>query len=198
MSEPTEIETPKPAAPAEVTARPGHWLGIALWVALGVIAVVQIIWVFRNSDQVRPTGYMAQDFTLPRLDGGEITLSKLRGKVVLVDFWATWCNPCQQSMPVIERLYEKYKDKGFTVVSINTEGPGIEGKARAFAQSFGLTFPVVVDDHRVMGKYKVETIPHLFVIDREGKVQGYENGLNDADSFQRSLEGKIQRVLESD
>ncbi len=177
---------------------PGRKLGAFLWAALGIVAVLQIVWVVRNCDQVRPVGYAAPDFALPRMGGGQLKLSELRGQVVLLDFWATWCQPCQQSMPAIERLYQKYKDRGFTVVSLNIEGARIEPKAKAFAEHYGLTFPVALGDNRVMDDYRVTTIPHLFVIDRKGIVRGYENGVVDIASFEKGLDAKIRRQLDAE
>jgi thiol-disulfide isomerase/thioredoxin len=172
-------------------------VGAALWGGLLVLGVLQASWLSCHCDEVRPVGYAAPDFTRPGISegAGSITLSALRGQIVLVDFWATWCGPCQQSMPAIQRLYDKYKAQGFTVLSVNTEGRGIEAKARGFAAHFGLTFPVVVGDSELMGLYRVRTIPHLFLVDREGIVRGYENGLVDVKSFEASLERKIKRVL---
>ena len=187
---PAVVTPPAPEAPARARR-----VGAALWGSLLVLGVLQASWLSCHCDEVRPVGYAAPDFTRPGIEGGTITLSELRGQVVLVDFWATWCGPCQQSMPAIQRLYDKYKAQGFTVLSVNTEGRGIEAKARGFAAHFGLTFPVVVGDSALMALYRVTTIPHLFLIDREGIVRGYENGLVDVQSFEASLERKIKRVL---
>lgn len=109
------------------------------------------------------------DFTLKDLDGKEWTLSKLKGKVVLVNFWATWCPPCRKEMPDIEQLSKEFKDQGLVVLAISDEKQDVVEK---FIKEKGYTYPVLLDPGReVAGKrYEVSGIPKNFIYDREGRL----------------------------
>lgn len=115
-------------------------------------------------------GAMASDFTVEKLAPGnpETKLSDLKGKVVLVDFWATWCGPCKASMPHVNELAEKYKDQGLVSMAISEESRDqIAGFARS--SGYGLTF--YRDPYGLAnGKFDVSAIPATFVIDRQGKI----------------------------
>ncbi|MDR2484194.1 MAG: TlpA family protein disulfide reductase [Treponema sp.] len=109
------------------------------------------------------------DFSLPLLDGGALTLSSLKGKVVLLNFWATWCPPCRQEMPSMEALYRRFKDMGlaFLAVDIQESNRQVGG----FMKDFGLTFPVALDaSGSISNKYGIRGIPTTFVIDRDGGI----------------------------
>jgi DsbE subfamily thiol:disulfide oxidoreductase len=111
------------------------------------------------------------DFTLPLLNGETITLSSLKGKVVVLNFWATWCPPCREEMPSMETLYKRYKDMGLEMLAVNLRENN--NTVRQFIQRHGYTFPVPLDQHgRVGSVYGVEAIPTTYIIDREGKITG--------------------------
>jgi peroxiredoxin len=120
---------------------------------------------FRLSDTI------ATDFTLQSLDGESVTLSDLRGKVVLINFWTTWCKPCVLEMPSMEKLYRKYKDKGFTILAIDImEQPE---PIRKFVKENNLTFPILLDTKgKVRGKYRVTGIPNSYLVDKDGQLVG--------------------------
>lgn len=108
------------------------------------------------------------DFTLLDLQGKSWNLRELKGKVVLVNFWATWCPPCRKEMPDLQALYDKYKDQGFLVLSISDEEPG---KVAPFIAERKVTYPVLLDPGRkVNDAFVVDGIPKSFVYDREGKL----------------------------
>jgi thiol-disulfide isomerase/thioredoxin len=123
----------------------------------------------------------APDFTLPVLGspGKTVKLSDLRGKIVVLDFWASWCGPCMRALPDTEALYKKLKDKGLLVYAVNVEGD--EAKASAAAKSLGLTIPVLMAKPDAKGQYnwssqqiadyRVSGIPRVFLIDKDGIVQ---------------------------
>ena len=120
------------------------------------------------------TGTAAQDFTLNTLDGAKIRLSDLRGKVVLLDFWATWCPPCRMELPSIEKLHEEYKDKGLVVLGINDED---NGTVKGFLKSHKYTLPVLMDVKRAVHRmYGARAIPTVVVIDADGVIKGYYVG----------------------
>jgi peroxiredoxin len=108
------------------------------------------------------------DFTLTDLDGKSWTLSALKGKVVLVNFWATWCPPCRKEMPDLQALYDRFKDKGFVVLSISDED---ETKVRPYVAEHGYRYPFLLDPGRKVNElYQVDGIPKSFVYNRQGKL----------------------------
>lgn len=112
----------------------------------------------------------APAFTLPSLDGGRVRLADFRGKVVLLNFWATWCGPCRIEMPTLQALTEDYKDQPFQVVAVAGD---VEGLARVqpFMQGLGLTFPGLIDqDGRIQDIYFVNALPMTYVLDKNGIV----------------------------
>ncbi|MFC2030039.1 TlpA disulfide reductase family protein [Chloroflexota bacterium] len=119
---------------------------------------------------VPQTGFTAPDFALDTLDGGTVTLSELRGQVVVINLWATWCPPCRAEMPAIERVWNEYRDDGLVVLAVNQrEAPSRVG---AFVEELGLTFPVLLDrDGGVGARYKLRAYPTTFFIDREGVIR---------------------------
>ena len=108
------------------------------------------------------------DFTLTDLNGHSWTLKSLRGKVVVVNFWATWCPPCRKELPDLEQLSERFKDQGLVVLALSDEDVT---KVKPFVEQRNLTYPVLLDaGGRVAKEYDVEGIPKTFVYDREGKL----------------------------
>lgn len=167
--------------------------GLALGAA---VLAVNFTWIATHWSEVRPIarGDIAPPFVLPRLDeNGQVALEKLRGKVVLVDFWATWCDPCIASMPALERVYNRFHTEGFELVSVNTEGFDEAPKIKAVATRLGISFPVVVDDGDVAGKYHVTTFPHLVLIDRQGVVREVHRGVSR--NLESHLAAQIERLL---
>ena len=124
----------------------------------------------------------APDFTLHVMDGPNLRLKEQRGRVVMVNFWATWCGPCRQEMPQLNRLYEKYKASGFVLLGVNVDDD--QRKAAEVAGKLGVTFPVLLDTDKVVSKlYDLSTMPSTVIIDRDGKVRyvhrGYLTGYED-------------------
>ncbi len=110
------------------------------------------------------------DFTLEDLNGKKWTLSELRGKIVLVNFWATWCPPCRAEMPNLDALYTQYANQGLVILSITDENPS---KVDSFLQGKDYHPPVLIDSDRVVNnEFHVEGIPQTFVFDRDGKLTG--------------------------
>ncbi len=114
----------------------------------------------------------APDFTLKNLEGKEVTLSSLKGKLVFVNFWATWCSPCRQEIPSFIDLVNKYGKDGFTVLGIALD-PREFDKVPGFASDMGINYPILYDNVGVSELYGgIRSIPTTFVINREGKVLG--------------------------
>ena len=131
----------------------------------------------------------SQDFVLASLDGRPIRLSGLKGKVVLVNFWATWCSPCAQEMPLLERLYEKYKTQGLEILAISVDEQVAHYKVPEFVKDHSLTFPVLYDNG-VQSLYGVTSFPTSLLIDREGLVR-----LRFGIAEEKSLDALISELL---
>jgi cytochrome c biogenesis protein CcmG/thiol:disulfide interchange protein DsbE len=138
----------------------------------------------------------AADFTATvvanPLEPGQKTLDmgKLRGHPVVLDFWATWCGPCQAEAPIVNALSQRFKDKGLVVIGVNTSDA--EGLAAMYAAKKGLTFPIVYDEgNAIANKYRVDNLPTLFVVSKDGKIIAERHGVtSDAD-----LERLVRQVL---
>ena len=121
-------------------------------------------------------GDMAPDFTLPMYGGGEVTLSKLRGKVVLLNFWATWCPPCMQELSVVQKqIIDRFAGQEFVFLPVSRGDT--EREIEATRKRRGFEFPMAMDrDQRVFGLYAKKGIPHNYLIDREGRIVKIELG----------------------
>jgi peroxiredoxin len=116
-------------------------------------------------------GFLAPTFTLDRLGGGTSSLSEFRGKVVLLNFWATWCGPCRAEMPSLEALSHEFPSQEFLVVGISTDYEGAE-IVQPFMDSFGLTFPILLDPQmQVNDRFEVRSLPTSIVLDRRGVIR---------------------------
>ncbi len=118
----------------------------------------------------------ATNFQLKTLDGQNRTLIQDRGKVVLVNFWATWCPPCIREMPSMQILYDKYKKQGFEIVAVSVD-QGSSDLVRKFAEKLNLEFPIVLDpENTVKTEYRVRALPTNYLIDRAGRVVAWGMG----------------------
>lgn len=135
-------------------------------------------------------GNIAPDFTLYNLDGKPITLSELKGKRVVLNFWATWCPPCEAEMPHMQEYYEKYKkEDNVEIVGVNLtfERETVE-RVEQFLESYKITFPILLEpDATVASLYKIITIPSTFMIDTEGRIQKQIVGPLDLDTLRENV-----------
>ncbi len=158
------------------------WMIPAL-VILGVIGLVTFL-MTRPSTQpevagvtteVAPeVGKVAPTFNLRTPDGQVINLADLRGQVVLVNFWATWCPPCRAEMPAIQAAYTKYQPQGFMVLAVTADAQPSD--VTDFFQVRGLSFPALLDDGQVHAAYRANGLPASFFIDRQGVVRAIHHG----------------------
>lgn len=117
-------------------------------------------------------GFAAPDFELELLDGGIVRLSELRGQVVVLNLWASWCPPCQAEMPALQRLHAQRADQGVVVLALNSTVQDSEADARAFAAERGLTFPIALDPSgEATRAYQVRALPSTYFIDRRGIIR---------------------------
>ncbi len=124
----------------------------------------------------------APDFTLKSASGENIKLSELRGQVVLINFWASWCGPCRQEMPHLERLFQRYEPLGFTLLGVNVEKNA--GDAQKMLDASPVSFPILFDHENAVTKlYDVNAMPSTVLVDRDGNVRylhrGYKPGYED-------------------
>ena len=127
-------------------------------------------------------GQVAPDFVLKSASGENLRLSEYRGDVVMINFWATWCGPCRQEMPLLDELYGRYQRVGFSLLGINIDDDS--RRAMKMVQELGVTFPVLFDENKEVSKlYKVDAMPVTILVDREGRVRhvhhGYKTGYED-------------------
>ena len=128
------------------------------------------------------TGQPAPDFALKSSSGENLRLSEYRGDVVMVNFWATWCGPCRQEMPLLDQLYTRYQRVGFSLLGVNIDDDS--SKAMNMVSELGVSFPVLFDARKDVSRlYEVEAMPVTVLIDREGMVRyvhhGYEPGIEE-------------------
>jgi peroxiredoxin len=135
-------------------------------------------------------GQLAPDFTLPDANGVSVRLSAYKGKVVLLNFWATWCHGCQTEIPWLMEFEDKYKDSGFVVIGISMDEGGWE-IVKPFLEEKKVNYPVVVGDVEMAKPYGLSSMPMTFLIDRKGKVGATSVGVVD----KGACESEIARLL---
>lgn len=162
-------------------------LRVALAVAVAALALAGTA----GSAAVTPaTG--APDFTLPSLGGPNLRLQEQRGRVVMINFWASWCGPCRVEMPHLARLYDKYRSAGFTVLAINIDDD--PHKAASLAKQLGMTFPVLLDTEKKVSRlYDLGTMPSTLLVDRDGRVRYVHRGYRDG--YETTYDQQIRELL---
>lgn len=160
---------------------------------IAIIVVLTALLAAPASQAAMPKiGAAAPDFALKSSSGKNLKLSEHRGEVVMINFWATWCGPCRQELPLLNRLHEQYRKTGFTLLGVNIDDR--QDAAQDMAKKLGITFPVLFDtDKRVSRLYDVNAMPSTVLIDRDGKVRyihlGYRAG------YETSYETQIRELL---
>ena len=135
---------------------------------------------------------LAPNFALKGMDGTNVRLSEARGQVVMINFWATWCGPCRQEMPVLNDLYKRYRSAGFLLLGINTERKPEE--ARAMATKLGIEFPILFDTDKTASRaYEVAAMPYTVLVDRSGKIRYRHRGY--VPGTEREYETQIRELL---
>jgi peroxiredoxin len=160
------------------------YLNIVLAVSLIAAGVGMLLWLgWQSADKQAASatrgliraGQPAPDFSLPALNGETIRLNDLKGQVVLVNLWATWCPPCKAEMPVIDTFYQAQQEAGFTALMVNVQEDG--AAVQAFIKANGFGFPVLLDSRgELMNLYGVRGLPTTFIIDRNGLVRHIQTG----------------------
>lgn len=161
-----------------MTARPA---AVVAPLAVLLIALLVGLWFYRAQSATR-AGFPAPVFALQDLSGKTHRLSDLRGKIVFLNVWATWCPPCREEMPSMERLYQRLRGTDFAMLAVSEDegGAAVVGQ---FVQETGITFPVLLDPEGLLPRrYGITGFPETFVIDRNGLVIRHVIGPEDWDS----------------
>lgn len=177
----------------------GYWRGLMIvalvlgvaWINLSRLAADEIS--YDLASEAPMVGFLAPDFTLTTTDGDKVQLSTLRGKPVILNFWATWCPPCRAEMPALEALWQQYDSGGVLVLGID-QGESAVTVERFARGVVGTTFPLLLDTQREIGaEYGVRALPTTFFIDAQGRVQDIKVGgpLNIA-----TLMGGVDRIIQ--
>jgi peroxiredoxin len=133
-------------------------------------------------------GKMAPNFTLASTDGKTIKLSDYRGKVVVLDFWATWCPPCKAEIPDFIKLYSQYKSDGFQMLGISVDQGGLS-VVKPFMKSYGINYPIMLANDQVVSDFGgISAIPTTFVIDKHGRVRASFVGYRPASEFEKLIQ----------
>ena len=140
-------------------------------------------------------GEVAPDFTLRDMDNKSVSLSSLKGNVVLINFWATWCGPCQVEMPHLQKMYTELGPKGFTVLSVSADDARTASLVKPLIKKNGYTFPVLLDkETTVVAQYNpAKTLPYSVLLDRDGKIAQVHQGYNPGDEV--GLKKEIEALL---
>lgn len=139
-------------------------------------------------------GFQAPDFTLSTSQGTQISLSDLRGQVVIINLWASWCPPCREEMPALQKVYETYHDQGLEILAVNATNQDDVQAAIEFSKQLGLTFPILMDrDGTVSRLYQLKSLPTTYFVGRDGTVQDVVVGGPMAEALLRI---RAQRLLE--
>jgi len=139
-----------------------------------------LAFLFPHCTQKLEESILAPNFSLKTLDGQEITLSELKGKVILLDFWATWCGPCRESIPHLVQIYKSNQEKGFELIGMNLDKKGEVDMVRHFVRSMDIPYPITMTPEDVARNYGVSGLPTTILIDKEGKIREKIVGFNSA------------------
>jgi len=169
-----------------------------------IVLIIGFAWILVSADKsgvstsgkipAPQQGFLAPDFELKTLTGETIKLSDLRGQVVLVNLWATWCPPCRAEMKTIEKIYNEYKDQGLVVLAVNMTYQDDPFAIVPFVKEQGLTFPILLDETGGMaGAYQLRSLPSSYFIGRDGIINEVVIGGPMAEALLRT---RIEDILE--
>lgn len=166
-------------------------------ILVAILAVVALFAVgLRRATRGPEIGKPAPPFTLPLFDGGQISLADLRGKVVVINFWASWCDPCREEAAVLERMWREYRDRG--VVFLGIDYVDVESEARKYLQEFDVTYPNGPDvGQKIARAYRIRGVPETFFVDPQGNIAPiFVNGQPQPKKVSPITEEELRAVLD--
>ncbi len=172
MEHVAEVNVAEAEQPAAAPA--GRKINFVAVLFIGVFVLIAVFFgvALVGKNQTQPTEGGAPEFTLTTFEDQQIKLSDLRGKVVMINFWASWCGPCRYEAPELQKTWEQYKDRG--VVFLGIAYTDTERNAKAFLKEFGITYSNGLDlGTRISAKYRIQGVPETFIIDRSGTVSDF-------------------------
>ncbi len=199
------IAEPQQAASAVQSRRTLSRREVGMLAGGVLIAVlfIALIWTLTGRDgsdtpAIGEVNRPAPDFTLPLAGGGEVALSDYRGDVVLLNFWATWCEPCRREMPALQASYEALRDQGFVIIGVNlADNEYAQGRTEediiTFAEQYGVTYPIALDvEGEVANAYRLFPLPTSYFVDAQGQIRYVRVGEITADEV-AALFAKLQQ-----
>lgn len=136
---------------------------------------------------------IAPDFELPKLDGTPVKLSSMKGKIVILDFWATWCPPCRKMIPELTKIYNNYKSKGVEILAVSLDEGGTQ-TVQSFVDNANIAYTVLLGSREVSRKFgQINAIPTSFIIDREGNIRDKHIGYRNAKDMETVIKGLLAK-----
>jgi thiol-disulfide isomerase/thioredoxin len=163
-----------------------EFLMIRRSIVLLMIAVVALLGACVSGEKSDGAVKGAPNFTLQDIDGQNISLSGLKGKVVVLDFWAMWCPPCRASIPGIEKLHKTYAGKGLVILGISLDS-GDWDSVKAFRTEYGITYPILKGTEDVAQRYLVRTIPMFVIVDKDGNIRKRYIGSGSEEEIEKEI-----------
>jgi len=181
-------DVPDQGQPSAPSASRKRDLSSILWVAVPLAIVGLLAFGFLSSGRGRPQpGEPAPEFSLALLDGSQIALRDLRGQVVVLNFWASWCDPCRREARDLQQVWEQYQDRGVAFLGVTFHDA--KDASQAFVERFGLTYANGIDERgRISQAYGVVAVPETFIIDRDGDIAFVHVGEVQAEMIAQDLE----------
>jgi cytochrome c biogenesis protein CcmG/thiol:disulfide interchange protein DsbE len=161
---------------------------IILLVAMLMLVVIGVS--LARAGRTQPNSGPAPDFSLQTFDGGTFSLADQRGQIVIINFWASWCVPCRDEAPILQDVWERYRDRG--VVLVGVAYLDVERDARAFIDEFGITYPNGLDMGKVISKrYRIQGVPETFVVGQNGEIIDFYVGPAKAGQLDAIIEQEL-------
>ncbi len=152
-------------------------------ILFGIILLAGLFWIVpgipkmyaqqdSSAKEAPQEGFLAPEFTLETIEGDSVSLHDFRGKVIVLNFWATWCPPCREEMPALQSMYEKYREEGMVVLAVDLTAQDTTEDVQAFIAKNSLTFPVLMDVSATVARaYRAQALPTTFFIGKDGTIQ---------------------------